>query len=1036
MKIKFRPKYQGAGPVGLNGIQYVNEDAMLNSQQANLDTLFSINGMANPYNRAVQNAPSSLMPNGPINPVQGSGLSIVGGDMGEDIVNPLSGNRVTDYAGTGNNYGTVLTNPNFQVQNGVQGAGQQTGSTSGTQTSTQTGSQTGSQTGGGGNNPQDGNPLNPMSMPYFMPDLTSRAQMMGRAIGNIRTAKETGNTGLGAAGILGTVASGLSLGMGLAREIAGASSEQYAAARDFREQQRRLAEERRNAMITYQQQGGGINIGNGQRVDTSSLTGEYIYPLPKSMEENANVEIEKGEYALTPDVVGPMEAKGEKHSNGGTPVSLPEAYIISDYRKIPEDFAASIRETYGIKASPKDSYASLIDKYKNKIGLKKKYEEQEKAIARLEKNQSVKDTNTSVLNKSILSKYINDNQKEIDDLETELRDFAEMVYKRQEDDKREEEMKFFFRDGGQFKPSTLKKTAKALGVSVDEARNMIFDSYKKRKKMPGGGDTEKNRRMAASLNRYFNGPINYGLIYKTGYNNILNEGESYGILNDQGYQSITGGNSGNYYYGKANEESITDLLDLNRWARGYNENGDFLDHVSDFQNEYNRRISQFTDILNSGNFTVAPSYSWFGENIPQGIYESIAFLGDDAGSIPSQNPQPREEAYTGDLSNSVYNSRNPDDKYGQYTATRPFYSLGIVTKDELKKLRDNDIRNFVDIRNNPDKVRELLGNSDSMRGIERMLSDEDFNDFDFIIGERTTGNAPVIEKIPVPDSPVPDRLPVSPTRSPQDDFDLPPQVQTLEVPDEEVELPDADEVLRQNPLPKQPKERTSRGNIGAGLVFPEILRDRQNGLIVEGLERHYAPRVDPVLRSADQYINELNRATSSQLDAIGDVPDSQRAAIMANMNAIAGSNIARYINEVDLYNAQQRNEADRFNQISFRNTQDANIQERQRYEAGTLQAMAIYDENRARYLDNLNQEAQQKFNTQTRINALQSAFPNMRITPSGGIVYDDNGQPVLMGGDWSTRYLMAMAMAQQQNNRRKNGTTSTTSTTATGGASR
>ena len=387
---------------------------MVNSQQATLDTLFSLNGMPGRYNRAVQNAPSSLMPNGPIAPVQASGLSIVGGDMGEGIVNPLSGNQVTDYAGTGSNYGTMLTNPNFQ-----------------TQTSSKTGSQTGSQTGGGGNDPQDGNPLNPMSMPYFMPDLTSRAQMMGRAIGNIRTAKETGNTGLGAAGVLGTVASGLSLGMGLAREIAGASSEQYAAARDFREQQRRLAEERRNAMITYQQQGGGVNIGNGQRVDTSSLTGEYIYPLPKSMEENANVEIEKGEYALTPDVVGPMEAKGEKHSKGGTPVSLPEAYIISDYRKIPEDFAASIRERYGIKASPKDSYASLIDKYKNKIGLKKKYEEQEKAIARLEKNQSVKDTNTSALNKSILSKYINDNQKQIGDLETELRDFAEMVYKRQ-----------------------------------------------------------------------------------------------------------------------------------------------------------------------------------------------------------------------------------------------------------------------------------------------------------------------------------------------------------------------------------------------------------------------------------------------------------------------------------------------------------------------------------------------------------------------------------------------------------------------------
>lgn len=1006
MKIKFRPKYQGAGPVGLNGIQYVNEDAMLNSQQANLDTLFSINGMANPYNRAVQNAPSSLMPNGPINPVQGSGLSIAGGDMGEDIVNPLSGNRVTDYAGTGNNYGTVLTNPNFQVQNGVQGAGQQTRSASGTQTSTQTGSQNGSQTGGGGNNSQDGNPLNPMSMPYFMPDLTSRAQMMGRAIGNIRTAKETGNTGLGAAGILGTVASGLSLGMGLAREIAGASSEQYAAARDFREQRRRLAEERRNAMITYQQQGGGVNIGNGQRVDTSSLTGEYIYPLPKSMEENANVEIEKGEYALTPDVVGPMEAKGEKHSKGGTPVSLPEAYIISDYRKIPEDFAASIRETYGIKASPKDSYASLIDKYKNKIGLKKKYEEQEKAIARLEKNQSVKDTNTSSLNKSILSKYINDNQKEIDDLETELRDFAEMVYKRQEDDKREEEMKFFFRDGGQFKPSMLKKTAKALGLSVDDAKRQIFDTYKKRVRMPNGGDTELARRRAEAMRQYWGRMLNMGVVDVAGREAILNPG--IGVNTNQGLQ-----HTGRYGYGRLNEDAVNNLLDVNRYARGLNQNGNFTDNVREFQTDYQRRLNDIYALADAGLFSNADaardfvtSYNFYGEDS----------TGNSSGRRPASGPT------------SDYGSFEIDDKFGQTTATRGFISMDVLTPEELKKLNDADIKNYVDIRNNPDKVREILGeNSAAWKAFNQMNQNEDFSDFDFVLGAQREQMTPL--EAPVPQLPVNRNLP-------EPGYINGPPVETLTVEDPDVTVPTADEVLSQNPLPRQPEERTGRGNIGAGLIFPEILRDRQNGLIVEGLERHYAPRVDPVLRSADQYINELNRATSSQLDAMGDVPDSQRAAIMANMNAIAGSNIARYINEVDLYNAQQRNEADRFNQISFRNTQDANIQERQRYEAGTLQAMAIYDENRARYLDNLNQEAQQKFNTQTTINTLQSAFPNMRITPSGGIVYDDNGQPVLMGGDWSTRYLMAMAMAQQQNNRRKNGTTSTTSTTATGGASR
>lgn len=986
MKIKFRPKYQGAGPVG---VQDINWNSIPESMQGSLDTLFSVNGMPRQHIQGLENGTYSYQTDNPVDLIQ-NGLSIAGDSSISDLL-PKG-----DFQG----YWDSLQNP---TRTNTQQAGS-TGSQTDTQNGTQGGSQKSTQ-GGGENDPLDGNTLNPMSMPYFMPDLTSRAQMMGRAIGNIRTAKETKNAGLGTVGVLGTVASGLSLGMGLAREIAGASSEQYAAARDFREQQRRLAEERKNAMITYQR-GGGINIGNGQRVDTSSLIGEYIYPLPKSMEENANVEIEKGEYALTPDVVGPMEAKGEKHSKGGTPVSLPEAYIISDYRKIPEDFAASIRETYGIKASPKDSYASLIDKYKSKIGLKKKYEEQEKAIARLEKNQSVKDTNTSALNKSILSKYINDNQKEIDDLETELRDFAEMVYKRQEDDKREEEMKFFFRDGGQFKPSMLKKTAKALGLSIDDTKRQIFDTYKKRTKMPGGGDTELAKRQSELLRRVFNGPISMGVVEVEGLGDLLNPNSD--ATQNQGLQHI-----GQYGYGRANENSVTNLLNVNRWARGLNENGNFTDNTLKFQQQYYNRLNQIRALADAGLFSNADAARQF--------VTDYNFYGQDSrGNSTGQRPSPND--------NGSYYSNAQDGLPGQTTLSKAYISMNVVTPDELKKLNDADIRNYVDIRNNPEQAKKILGeNSAAWKAFNEMNNSEDFSDFDFVLGAQREQTAPL--EAPVPQLPVNQNLP-------EPGYINGPPAETLTVEEPDVTVPSADEVLSQNPPPKQPEERTRRGNIGAGLIFPEILRDRQNGLIVEGLERHYAPRVDPVLRSADQYINELNRATSSQLDAMGDVPDSQRAAIMANMNAIAGSNIARYINEVDYFNTQQRNEADRFNQMNFRATQDANIQERQRYEAGTLQAMAIYDENRARYLDNLNQEAQQKFNTQTTINTLQSAFPNMRITPNGSIVYDDNGQPVLMGGDWSTRYLMAMAAAQQQNNRRKNGTTSTTSATATGGASR
>lgn len=847
------------------------------------------------------------------------------------------------------------------------------------------------------NRSQDGNVFDPMQMPYFAPDLTSRAQMMGRAIGNIRTAKDTGNAGLGAVGALGAVASGISLGMGLAREIAGASSEQYAAARDYRSAQQRLARERRNAMITYQQQGGGINV-DGKRIDTSSMTGEYIYPLPKSMEDNANVEIEKGEYALVPDVVGPMEAKGEKHSKGGTPVNLPEAYIISDYRKIPEEFASAVRSAYGIKATSKDSYASLVDKYKKKIGLKEAYEEQEKVIKRLEKTESIKDSNTAELNKSILSKYINENQKKIDELEADLRDFADVVYKRQEDDKIAEERRFFFREGGPIDKKTVKDTAKKLGVDEEEARKMLFDSYKKRIEMPGGGDAERMRRAAQLIRDTYNRQMSFGQVDVADLETLLNENTD--AAQNQGYQA------GRYYYGRGNAERVQNLLDVNRWASGLNTNGDFVDNTRRFQLGYNDQMRYLQALSDAGVISNADDANQFVLN--------YMFRGQDADSLARSNPDGNTNAYT-NPEDQAYYSNSIDGKPGQTTLSKPMYSLDVVTPEELKKLNDAGIRNYFDVRNNADQVRELLGeNSESWKHFERLNKSEDMSSMDFVLGSyNPTQPAPAPQQVDVPEY----------DTSVGDDVQLPGPVDVMGSGNGNDNMTITTEGRRRTVQP-------------SGLIFPEILRDRQSGIVTEGLERHYTPRVDPVLRSADQYINELNRATSSQLDAMGDVPDSQRAAIMANMNAIAGSNIARYINEVDLYNAQQRNEADRFNQTAYARTTDQNIAERQRYQESTLRAMAISDENRARYLDNLNQEAMQKFNTLTSINTLRSLAPNMRVLPNGQIVYTDNGEDVMTYGDFSTPYLYSMAQQYQYNPRayqprRTTNSTTGSSTTAT-----
>lgn len=569
---------------------------------------------------------------------------------------------------------------------------------------------------------QDGNPLDPMTTPYYSPDLTGRAQMFGTSLGRIRAGNKV------VANMAQAALSGVSLGLGLTRDIMGASSAAYAASRDEQAARKKLEKERRQQFIRWEREGGGVNLGNGQRIDSSDLTGEYIYPLPKSMEDNANVEIEKGEYVSTPNDVGPMEAKGNRHEDGGIPVDLPEAHIISDYRTIDDDFASYVRENYGIRATEKDTYATLLDRYKKKIGLSEKYDDQERVFKRLEKNKDVKDKNTSELNKSILSKYVNDNQKEIDELEVQFRSFADIVYNKQEESKRQEKIDAFFRDGGKVDLNAVRKQAKALNISESDAKNWIYDEYVKRvRKMAEGGPT-------------------------------------------------------------------------------------------------------------------------------------------------------KEQIEWGKKENPVINTT--------------------VEEDDTK----------------------------GRKGVKPALS---------------------------------------------------------------------------------------------GPIFPEMLRMLDTGLEIEGLERHQAPRIDPVLQSADQYINELNRATSAQLDAVGDVPDSQRSAILANMNAIAVSNIAKYINEVNFNNARQINEADRFNEMAYVQTDDKNIAERQRYESGLLKAMAIRDENLARYYDSINSEIQNKFNVRTSLNTIASIAPNMRMLPSGQIIYVQGNQDVMNMGDYSTPYLRSLNEEDDENKRRR-----------------
>ena len=371
------------------------------------------------------------------------------------------------------------------------------------------------------------------TIPYYgADDIGSRFTQMGRGIGRMRSEGYGDlSTGAKTANTITTIASGISGIMGLARNVVSGIASEKGTRTNIRLAQEREARQRRQSQMQYKD-GGGVYLGPNNRFDSGSLTGEYLYPLPKSMEDQANVEVEKGEYVTQPGEA-PMEAMGQKHADGGTPVSLEQGTkVITDDTTIEPDFAKYIRDTYGIKATPKDTYATLMDRYKAKIGLKSAYDDQKKALEKLKKNDKIDDENTRRLNASVLSKAINDSNDTVNGLEGRFTDFANVIYKDQEDRKMKKDEDTYFAKGGEI-DNIISRSMKEYGLTEEDIAEAKKELLKKvagiRQKMEIGGTSLFGRKLTfRPIENRFNNDPNY-----FGYQRQGTDGSYGGINTDE-----------------------------------------------------------------------------------------------------------------------------------------------------------------------------------------------------------------------------------------------------------------------------------------------------------------------------------------------------------------------------------------------------------------------------------------------------------------------------------------------------------------------
>lgn len=765
------------------------------------------------------------------------------------------------------------------------------------------------------------------TIPYYgADDIGSRFTQMGRGIGRMRSEGYGDlSTGAKTANVVGTVMSGIGGVLGLARNIFSGIASEQGTRTNIRLAQEREARQRRQSQMQYKD-GGGVYLGPNNRFDSGSLTGEYLYPLPKSMEDQANVEVEKGEYVTQPGEA-PMEAMGQKHADGGTPVSLEQGTkVITDDTTIEPDFAKYIRDTYGIKATPKDTYATLMDRYKAKIGLKSAYDDQKKALEKLKKNDKIDDENTRRLNASVLSKAINDSNETVNGLEGRFTDFANVIYKEQEDRKMKKDEDTYFAKGGEI-DNIISRSMKEYGLTEDDVAEAKKELLKKvagiRQKMEKGG---------SSL-------FDYLLTFRPVENKYNNKDNTFGYQRqgqDGSYGGINADERLEYYktfmplaydaYMSAPKATAAKALQ----DAIYNTTGGWMG-LATAENPIIANAEALRD------YTTLVS---FGGEDSQGNY-----------------PEDKKAAY---------HDRMRDNKFGQYSSSRPMIGLDVVTEDQHKALNDAGITHFSQLFSdkNKDIVNKILG--EDMLKMQALRSMKGMEGLDFILDPHKVAPGP---------------MNIGDVEDPDVKLDMP-------------ELIDASTLPKTNTNTNTGKSDNNRGGrniVGGGLDFPEVFRMTPGSVTTEGLERHYAPTVDPVLRSADQYMVEANRAFQSQLDQMGNVPDSQRGALSSNLQAIMSSNIGRYINEVEQGNVAQRTWADNVNSQSWANTYDKNIAQRQAYQQRILQGLAINDENWARYFDSVNDEIQQKWNTATTMNTLRSIFGDVKIGPNVQLIADLQG---------------------------------------------
>lgn len=658
------------------------------------------------------------------------------------------------------------------------------------------------------------------------------------------------------------------------------------------------------------------------------MTGSVVTGVQNQPGAKPTIEVENGEYVKFPDG-SVAKALGEKHENGGIKLVAPNMTEIlsnTEDQTLSKDMVKRLKKEYEMKnISTDDTYSKVLDKYARKIGYTKILTQEEDLFNQVKKNtENALSEGSQRINNEYLSKKIYELQKEKAPLEEEFSNMFNVLFEKQQKGKgvgeqiaeenvisertvpeeieqlSEEQM---FRLGGRYEE--FKTMSEKHGLGMKKAYSILENSGMLLPKFPDGGIVYG---VNTNENIYKNQERVHQSSNKTAYGNIADAE----LALTQLYRNFPVDLSNEKYKdfitiedGKVKVKSGVNLSKVNETFK-------------QVQTDINTRMNSSADyIINNPNK--------FSEDA---VKEAVRYK--------------ENETFVQDPK-SV---RDLDAKLGQFSAGRFSLELNLVTPNDLKLLKANNISTVQQLKNNPDVLNQLSDDSKSR-----------VNDISSNLPENSDYSIGLFQPQVPPVQPAPGEQPA------QDTLVTQPIVDDIQAITER----------RGNKLFQMPDQR----------YLPPM------ALQAESLFETDLGRIDPVRLGIEDTIRRNQDNTQFLASQLQSLPATVSAGILSSAIAQNQQSENQAINQIHAINAQNVSQAEQFNIRQADTEEVSNNSARLNYEQRALLGLSKTDQD-IRNWYNANREINiNNFKEQQWMNTASNLFPQFSIGFSGtDVIFD------------------------------------------------